>query len=115
MRDGIPEGNAIDPETGLPLCALCERPIPKRARQSLHHLIPKLRGSKGGPVVLMHQVCHNEVHASATETELARFLNTPEDLRRHPRLKRFVRWVRKRPADFHSKTPGTRRGRRRAP
>jgi hypothetical protein len=113
MAQTVPGSNAIDPQTGLPLCALCERPIPAGAKQSLHHLVPKLRGGKGGPVVLMHQICHNEVHASASEAELARLWNTPEALRRHPRLARFVGWVRKRPADFHSKTPGARRGRRR--
>ena len=110
MRQAIPEGNDVDPETGFPLCALCERPVPPNAKQSLHHLVPKLRGGKGGPVVLVHQICHNEIHASASEAELARLWSTPEDLRRHPRLEKFVRWVRKRPADFHSKTPGARRG-----
>jgi hypothetical protein len=113
MAQAVPEGNDVDPETGLPLCALCERPIPAEAKQSLHHLVPKLRGGKGGPVVLLHQICHNEVHASASEAELARLWSTPEALRRHPRLERFVRWVRKRPAGFHSKTPGARRSGRR--
>ncbi|CUH40705.1 hypothetical protein JSE7799_03440 [Jannaschia seosinensis] len=110
MTQTIPEGNAIDPDTDLPLCALCERPIPPEAKQSLHHLIPKLRGGKGGPVVLVHQICHNEIHTSASEAELARIWNTPADLRRHPRLEKFIKWVRKRPANFHSKTPGARRG-----
>jgi hypothetical protein len=110
MAQPVPEGNDTDPETGLPLCALCERPIPPEAPQSLHHLVPKLRGGKGGPVVLVHQICHNEIHASASEAELARLWNTSEDLRRHPRLSRFIAWIRKRPAAFHSKTPGARRG-----
>ena len=113
MGQDSPDGNAVDPESGLPLCALCERPIPAQAKQSLHHLVPKLRGGKGGPVVLVHQICHNEIHASATEAELARLWSTPEALRRHPRLERFVRWVRKRPDAFHSKTPKVPRGRRR--
>ncbi|MFY9239573.1 MAG: HNH endonuclease [Roseovarius sp.] len=89
----------------VPLCPLCLRPIPREARQSLHHLIPKLKGGKGGPVVLLHQICHNEIHATLTEAELAREFNTPDALRAHPRLERFARWVAKRPPTFHSKTP----------
>ncbi|MEL7013110.1 MAG: HNH endonuclease [Pseudomonadota bacterium] len=94
-----------------PICPLCERPIPPDARQSLHHLIPKLKGGKGGPVVLLHQICHNEIHATLTEAELARDYNTIEALRAHPRLEKFVRWVRKRPPAFHSKTPRRKRSR----
>jgi len=50
-----------------PICPLCLRPIPPGARQSLHHLIPKLRGGKGGPTILVHQICHNEIHATLSE------------------------------------------------
>ena len=92
-----------------PICPLCDRPIPPDAKQSQHHLIPKLRGGKGGPTVLLHQICHNEIHATLTETELARDYSTIEALRAHPRLEKFIRWVGKRPPAFHSKTPGKRR------
>lgn len=53
----------------------------------------------------VHQICHNEIHATLTEAELARDYNTPEALRAHPRLAKFIAWVRKRPPAFHSKTP----------
>ncbi|OWU86481.1 hypothetical protein ATO6_06650 [Oceanicola sp. 22II-s10i] len=94
-----------------PICPLCLRPIPADAKQSLHHLIPKLKGGKGGPTVLLHQICHNEIHATLTEAELAREYDTPGKLRAHPRIARFVDWVGKRPPGFHSKTPGARRKR----
>ena len=94
-----------------PICALCGRPIPSGVPQSAHHLIPKLKGGKGGPVVLLHHLCHREIHATLTEAELARDWNTPEALRSHPRLAAFVRWVRKRPPEFSSRVPGKRRRR----
>lgn len=88
---------------------MCLRPIPPDAKQSLHHLVPRLRGGKGGPTVLLHQICHNEIHAAISEAELARLYNTVEALRAHPRLEAFIRWVQKRPPAFHSKTSGGRR------
>jgi hypothetical protein len=94
-----------------PICPLCQRPIPPKAKQSQHHLIPKLRGGKGGETVLLHQICHNEIHATLTETELARSYHTIDALRSHPRLEKFIAWVGKRPPAFHSKTPGARRKR----
>lgn len=97
--------------TDLPICPLCQRPIPPHAKQSLHHLVPKLKGGKNGPTVLLHQICHNEIHATLTEAELARDYNTVAALQEHPRLAKFVTWVAKRPPDFHSKTPGARRKR----
>ena len=65
-------------EDNHPTCALCHRPIPPDVRQSVHHLIPRLRGGKNGATVLLHQICHNEIHATLTETDLARHYNTPE-------------------------------------
>lgn len=94
-----------------PICPLCDRPIPAEVKQSLHHLIPRLKGGKGGPTVLLHHICHREIHAALTEAELARDYATIAALRRHPRLDKFIRWVRKRPPGFLSKVPGGRRKR----
>src|SRR3712207_9177607 len=73
-----------------PVCALCGRAIPADAPKSLHHLVPKLKGGKGGPTVLLHHICHKEIHATLSEAELARDYATPEALRAHPRLARFA-------------------------
>ena len=93
----------------LPDCALCGRPIPKDVPQSRHHLIPKLKGGKNGETVLLHHICHKEIHASLSEAELARDYTTPDQLQAHPRLAKFIRWVRKRPPHFTSRVPGKRR------
>ncbi len=94
-----------------PICPLCLRRIPPEAQQSLHHLVPRLKGGKGGPVVLLHQICHGEIHARFTEAELARDLNTVEKLRAHPEMAKFLAWVAKRPPAFHSRSAGGRRKR----
>ncbi|MEL6594646.1 MAG: HNH endonuclease [Pseudomonadota bacterium] len=102
-------GSRFDTDEPDPICPLCERPIPEGVPQSLHHLIPKLKGGKGGPTVLIHHICHKEIHATLSEAELARVYNSIEALRRHPRLEKFFRWVNKRPPEFMSKVPKRRR------
>lgn len=94
-----------------PVCPLCLRPIPSGVPQSRHHLVPRLKGGKGGQTVLMHAICHREVHAAISETDLAREYATPEALRAHPRLARFAAWVAKRPPGFNARVAGKRRGR----
>jgi hypothetical protein len=88
-----------------PICPLCQRPIPPDVPQSLHHLIPRAKGGKGGPTVLLHHICHKEIHAAIREIDLARSFNTPEALRNHPRMARFADWVAKRPPGFISRVP----------
>lgn len=100
-------------ETADPRCPLCGRPIPPEARQSVHHLVPKLKGGACGETVLLHAICHNEIHAAFTEAELARDYDTIEKLRAHPRIARFVAWVRGREPTFHSRTAKTTRRLRR--
>jgi len=94
-----------------PICPLCLREIPPEVPQSRHHLTPKLKGGKGGPTVLLHHICHKEIHATLSEAEIARSYATVEALRGHPHLAKFFRWVAKRPADFNARSTGNRRGR----
>ncbi|MEM9551653.1 MAG: HNH endonuclease [Pseudomonadota bacterium] len=94
-----------------PVCPLCDRPIPPGVPQSLHHLTPKLKGGKGGPTVLIHHICHKEIHRALSEAELARDYDSVETLRAHPGLARFFDWVRKRPPSFMSRSRAGRRKR----
>lgn len=112
-RRSNPAEAAADGADPAPLCPLCRRPIPPEARQSLHHLTPKLRGGKRGPTALLHQICHNEIHASLSETELARQYADIAALRAHPRLARFIAWIADKPPGFHAKTVGSLRRRKR--
>lgn len=89
------------------VCPLCERPIPRHARQSRHHLVPKLKGGARGETVRLHQVCHAAIHARYSEAELARRLADVESLRADPEIARFLTWVRNKPDDFHAPTRAT--------
>ncbi len=93
------------------ICPLCERPIPPRARSSLHHLTPRLKGGTHWGTVRLHQICHSAIHARYSEAEIARRLADIDALRADPEIARFLAWVRTKPDDFHAATRMT-RGRR---
>lgn len=88
------------------VCALCNRLIPPTLREA-HHLTPKSRG--GLVTVSVHRACHKQIHALFTETELAQQYASPQALRAHPELARFIDWVKDKPSDFN---PPARRSRR---
>ena len=85
-------------------CPLCERIITQNSPQSLHHLVPKSKGGKKGETVLLHHICHKQIHLMFKEKELAKSLNKIETLKNHPKLKKFINWIKKRPPGFLSKT-----------
>lgn len=80
-----------------PICPLCGRPIPPD-QQDAHHFVPRSRG--GRETALVHRICHRQLHALFSETELARDYATPEALRAHPEMARFLDWVRTKPPGF---------------
>ena len=90
----------------LPICPLCERPIPK-AQQDAHHLVPKSKG--GRHTEYLHRICHRQIHALLTETELARQYATIESLLTHAPLVAFIAWVRSKPNGFFERTRKSRR------
>jgi hypothetical protein len=87
-------------------CPLCDRAIPP-SQKDAHHLTPKSKG--GRETEYLHRICHRQIHALFTETELAREFNTVEALRGHPQMARFVAWVRDKPDDFFERTKKSQR------
>lgn len=84
-----------------PVCPLCGRAIPASQRDA-HHLVPKSKG--GRETLVLHRICHRQVHALLSETELARSYHTAEALLAHPEVARFVAWVKTKPNDFMERT-----------
>lgn len=101
----------LNPSAAGPLiCPLCGRAIPPTQRDA-HHLVPKSKG--GRQTTFMHRVCHRQIHAVLTETELARRYATVEALLEHPELKVFVSWIQTKPEDFFVRTSKSTRVRKR--
>ena len=101
----------MNPPTPTPLlCPLCERVIPPTQRDA-HHLVPKSKG--GRHTEFLHRVCHRQIHALLTETQLARQFNTVEALREHPELATFLDWVKTKPDEFMVRTRKSAQMRRR--
>ena len=103
-RTQAPWYRSPDPE----ICPLCGRLIPPEQRDE-HHLVPKARGGK--ETVAMHRVCHRQIHALFSESELAQQYNNREALLENAEIQRFVKWVQSKPNDFFVRT--RKNGRRR--
>lgn len=88
------------------ICPLCDRAIPKLQRDE-HHLIPKSHG--GRQTAVLHRICHRQIHAVFTETELARKYYSIELLKLQEDMVGFIEWVRLKPDDFFERTRKSRR------
>lgn len=86
---------------GLLVCPICDRPIPE-SQKDAHHLIPKSKGGKA--TEYLHRICHRQIHALFTETELAQQYHHTQILRDHPEMKKFIQWVGSKPDAFFEKT-----------
>ena len=98
------------PPGSLPICPLCQRAIPP-AQRDAHHLVPKCKG--GRTTEFLHRICHRQIHALLTETELARNYAAVESLLAHPELQSFIDWVKTKPDDFMARTHKSSRVRKR--
>lgn len=92
------------------ICPICEREIPAEQRDA-HHLIPRSKG--GRATEYLHRICHRQIHALFTETELAVRLNTAEAIRQEPAMKKFIDWVQSKPNAFYERVAKSERLRNR--
>ena len=74
------------------VCELCEREV---GRLTSHHLVPKARGGKHGPQVLLCPTCHRQLHALFSEATLEKDLSSVKALKKHPQVAIFLSWMRK--------------------
>lgn len=63
-----------------------------------HHWTPRSHG--GREAAPLHRVCHRMLHRLFSRAELATRYDTPEAVRDHPDVRKFIQWVRKQPADY---------------
>lgn len=86
---------------GPVICPICDRQIPA-SQKDAHHLVPKSKGGK--TTEFLHRICHKQIHALFTETELAIKFNNASALREHPEMQKFISWVKNKPNSFYEKT-----------
>ncbi|WP_128112533.1 HNH endonuclease [Polynucleobacter necessarius] len=87
---------------GPDICPICDREIPK-SQKDAHHLIPKSKGGK--TTEFLHRICHKQIHALFTETELAVTFNNAAILKEHPEMQKFIiGWIKSKPNSFYEKT-----------
>ena len=79
-------------------CGLCHRELGELLVEE-HHLTPKMK--KGKDTVHIHKICHRKIHATFDEKSLATYYNTFDRLREHEEIKKFIKWISKKPLDYY--------------
>jgi 5-methylcytosine-specific restriction enzyme A len=77
-------------------CELCGR---SPVETTVHHLIPREEGGSYGPTADLCRTCHKQIHALYTNKELAVRLDTIERLRQDEKISKYIKWIRKQPAE----------------
>ncbi len=90
-------------------CPVCGRELVAGMSVDRHHWLPKSRGGK--EAAPLHLICHRKIHSLFSRKELAGEYGTPEAVRCHPEMHKFIKWVRRQPlemVDRHRKPRGSR-------
>lgn len=92
-------------------CKICNRELGNVIDE--HHWVP--RTFKGKEKDFLHKICHRKLHSVFTEREMLHYYNTVERCLEHEDMKKFVKWVQKKPINFYdsSKDTNIRKGKRR--
>lgn len=103
MNDYCKEAIYVKTAKNKGRCELCGR---DGAVLTEHHLTPKEMGGTFLPTAMLCIPCHKQIHALYTNEELAARLSTIKDLKEDPQLGKFLKWIRKQPAE---KIPSTKK------
>ncbi|WP_371836649.1 HNH endonuclease [Alkalicoccobacillus plakortidis] len=91
-------------------CELCER---ENVATTIHHLLPKDEGGTFAETANLCIPCHKQIHALYTNKELASRLTTILHLKQDEKLRKFLKWIRKQPAETIPKTKTARHRKKR--
>ncbi len=100
-----------DRDDTLGPCPLCDRPMIRGRSVNQHHLIPRTFGGKRA--FWIHKICHSKIHSLLSERELLKRYHTWPELRAHPEIDKFIRWVAKKEPEYNSPNHRSRERRRR--
>lgn len=93
------------------MCPICKRPLTGIVDlDQEHHLVPKT--FKGKETIRIHRICHQKIHATFSERELANYYHTPARLLEHEEMQKFVKWVSKKDPTFYDKNNDTKERKR---
>jgi len=99
------------------ICPICNREYGGEMQD--HHLIPKTFRTRTTEVhdrenlVTIHKICHQKIHATFAESELYHYYHTVDRILEHEEMQKFVKWLKKKPADFYDKNDDTKNRKRR--
>lgn len=83
-------------------CPICDRDMIKGDFVDKHHFYPKCKGGK--ETEYLHKICHRKIHSLFTEKELFRKYNNADEIKKHPDIITFIKWVSKKDNDFYDST-----------
>jgi len=78
-------------------CPVCGREMLAGESVDRHHWRPKSQGGKTS--AYLHRTCHRKLHSLFTDKELNTDFSTPEAVRQHPEIRKFIAWVKRQPPE----------------